>query len=94
MLAPRCFLLFDCAGTFLLAPFVGATFAALRCLYGALWGIVALAQLHNPLLPPFLAKSLDSPYNFYGGMLRTSHQDLIDEENDGVPAGERREAWR
>ena len=94
MLAPRCFLLFDCARTFLLASFVGATFAALRCLYGALWGIVALAQLHKPLLPPFLAKSLDSPYNFYGSMLRTSHQDLIDEENDGVPAGERREAWR
>jgi hypothetical protein len=95
VLVPRFFLLMDCALTFVFAPFAGTAFAALRCFSGALWGIVALAQLHNPLLPPFLAyQGFDKPFIYHGSMLRTSNQDLIDEENNAVPVGERKAAWK
>jgi hypothetical protein len=93
VLVPRCFLAMDCIGTLLVAPFTGAAIAFTRCMYGSLWGIVALSQLHTSILPTFL-ESNDYPYQYYGGMMRASHQELIDEENDSIPSIERKEEWR
>jgi hypothetical protein len=93
VLVPRCFLAMDCIGTLLVAPFTGAAIAFTRCMYGSLWGIVALSQLHTSILPTFLEKN-DYPYQYYGGMMRASHQELIDEENDSIPSIERKEEWR
>jgi len=93
MLVPRCFMAADCLITLVTSPFIGAFNAITRCVYGSLWGIISLSQLHSPILPSFLA-SYDIPYQYYGGMMRSSHQELIDEENDIIPSIERKEEWQ
>jgi len=93
VLAPRCLMMTDCISTLLISPFMGFAIATTRCMYGSLWGIIALSQLHKSILPTFL-ESNDYPYQYYGGMMRASHQELIDEENDSIPSIERKEEWR
>jgi hypothetical protein len=93
VLAPRCLMMIDCISTLLISPFMGFAIATTRCMYGSLWGIISLSQLHTSILPTFLEKN-DYPYQYYGGMMRASHQELIDEENDSIPSIERKEEWR
>ena len=97
LLLPRFFLFLDNLWMFVVAPFTGALLAVTRAGYGVMWGIVALAQLHEPLLPPLLARyGFDKPYLSFGGMLRSAHAELMMDEELGasVPTAKASAAWR
>ncbi len=92
VLFPRLFTLLDVVGTVLVAPVLGVFEAISRVLLGTVWGVVRLAQLHQPLLP---IAQLDRGFMTYGGALRLASQELLDEESAAlVPAAARGAAWK
>jgi len=79
VIAPRLLLFADGAFTFLLGPFLGTADALSRVLVGIVWGLIRLAQFHEPLIPQSVY-FLDRPFTSYGASLRMSSLDILDDE--------------